>query len=396
MTNASMPVPTRRVDMWFSGTAPQRRVTVVFRLILVIPQIVVLAFLAVAGFFVAVIGWFAALFTGRLPDFAHNYLSGLVRWEVRVNAYILLLTDQYPPFSFDDMDYPVRPILPGPGQLNRLSVLFRLVLAIPAAVFAQIVNYGLTVPLSIAMWVVVIVTGRLPPTLYTTYAALVRYQARLGAWFTMLTSEYAWGMFGDFVPPAPATPPPPIGAAEGGGTQAVPPPPPPVPSAPSAPPAPPAPPQDQPPFSYPSTGSTGEQTATPPAYPGAAPGSSGWSPPQPPPSAGSPGIPGAMPPPSSWERTSLPSSVEPLPPWGILILQGAAKGWMIFAVVWGSIVFIAVDATRAHRHPHHTTSGLVTTVAANTSGPGSSHVVVRSPAGELIPAGARPQESPSP
>ena len=372
MTNVSMPMPTRRVEMWFSGTLPQRRVTVVFRLILAIPQIFVLVFLAIAGFFVAVIGWFAALFTGRLPDFAHNYLSGLVRWEVRVNAYVLLLTDQYPPFSFDDMDYPVRPILPAPGPLNRLAVLFRLILAVPAAVFAQIVNYGLTVPLIIAMWVVIIVKGRMPPTLYTTYAALVRYQARLGAWFNMLTSEYAWGMFGDFVPPGPAAPPPPIGAVAGGQTQAPPPPPPPVL------PAPPAPPQGQPPaqpFSYPSTG---EQTATPPTYPGAVPGASGWSPPQPPPPAGPPGVPGAMPPPSSWERTSSPSQVEPLPPWGILILQGAAKGWMIFAVVWGSIVFVAVDAARGNRNHHPTTSGLVTTVPVHTSGPG--HTVEPLPA----------------
>ena len=99
--------------MWYSGTAPQRRVTVVFRIILAIPQFVVLIFLGIAGFFVAVIGWFAALFTGRLPDFAHTYLSGLIRWEIRVDAYMFLLTDQYPPFSFEDVEYPVRPILPG-------------------------------------------------------------------------------------------------------------------------------------------------------------------------------------------------------------------------------------------------------------------------------------------
>ncbi len=167
MTNASMSMPTRRVEMWFSGTAPAAagdrglpahpRHPAVLRAVLP----------GIAGFFVAVIGWFAALFTGRLPDFAHNYLSGLVRWEIRVNAYVLLLTDQYPPFSFDDVDYPVRPILPAPGQLNRVAVLFRIILAVPAAVFAQIVDYGLTVPLIIAMWVVVIVTGRMPPTLYT-------------------------------------------------------------------------------------------------------------------------------------------------------------------------------------------------------------------------------------
>ena len=67
MTNAAMAMPTRRVDMWFAGTAPQGRLTVGFRIILAIPQFIVLYFLFIAVFFVAVIGWFAALFTGRLP-----------------------------------------------------------------------------------------------------------------------------------------------------------------------------------------------------------------------------------------------------------------------------------------------------------------------------------------
>jgi hypothetical protein len=201
--------------MWYSGTAPQRRVTVVFRIILAIPQFVVLFFLGIAGFFVAVIGWFAALFTGRLPEFAHSYLSGLVRWEIRVNAYLFLLTDQYPPFSLDDVEYPVRPILPGRGPLNRVSVFFRIILAIPAAVFSQIVINGLTLPLLFVMWIVVIVTGRMPPALYTTYSAALRYQTRFHSWFDMLTSEYAWGMFGDFVPAPPASSPPPLGAVAG-------------------------------------------------------------------------------------------------------------------------------------------------------------------------------------
>jgi hypothetical protein len=362
MTNASVSVPTRRVETWFSGTAPQQRVTVIFRIILAIPQFIVLIFLGIAAFFVAVIGWFAALFTGRLPDFAHTYLSGFIRWEIRVNAYVLLLTDVYPPFTLEDVEYPVRPILPGPGPLNRVAVLFRIILAIPASVFAQIVAYGLTAPLILVMWVVVIVTGRMPPTLYTTYASLVRYQTRLHSYFSMLTSEYAWGMFGDFVPPPPPTSPPPIGAVAGGEVAAVqpPPPPPPAPAAPSAP----QDPQDQPPaqpLSYPSTG---EQAASPPAYPGAAPGS--------------PGLPPPMPPPSSWERTSIPSPVEPHPPWGILILQGAAKGWMIFAIVWGSVVFIGENSFRGHGH-HKTTSGQVTTVPAHRSALVSSHIVVHLP-----------------
>jgi hypothetical protein len=357
-----MAMPTRRVEMWYAGTAPQSRVTVIFRIILAIPQFIVLFFLGIAAFVVVVVGWFAALVTGELPEFAHSFLGGVIRWEIRVNAYMFLLTDQYPPFSLEDAEYPVRTILPDRGQLNRVSVLFRIILAVPASVFSQIVINGLTAPLLFIMWIVVIVTGSMPPALYDAYSALLRYQARFHSWFTMLTSEYAWGMLGDFVPPLPATPPPPLGAAAG----ATPPPP-----ASQTPPAP----QDQPPaqpFAYPSTG---EQVPTPPPDPGAASTPPGWPPPQPAPPAGAPG---AMPPPSSWERTSIPSSVDPLPSWGILILQGAARSWMIFAIVWGSIVFIGENIFRGSGSHNHTNNGQLNTVPADTSG--LSHIVVQTPA----------------
>jgi hypothetical protein len=362
--------------MWYSGTAPQSRVTVVFRIILAIPQFVVLFFLGIAAFVVTVIGWFAALVTGELPEFAHTFLGGVIRWEIRVTAYMYLLTDSYPPFVLDDVDYPVRPILPGRGPLNRVSVFFRIILAIPAAVFSQIVIYGLTAPLLFVMWIVVIVTGSMPPSLYDAYSSLLRYQTRFHAWFSMVTSEYAWGMLGDFVPPPPASSPPPIGAISGSTSATpagAPPPPPPAPGA-----QPPVQPPAQP-FAYPQTG---EQAPTPPPPPPPAPeatyGPPGWpQQPAPPTGGGVPGVPGAMPPPSSWERTSVPSGVEPLPPWGVLILQGAARSWMIFAIVWGSIVFIGENVLRGHGHHDNTTNGLITTVPAGTSGLG--HVVVQTP-----------------
>jgi Domain of unknown function (DUF4389) len=359
MTSASMVMPTRRVEMWFSGTRPQRRATVVFRFILAIPQFIVLFFLGIAAFFVLIVGWFGALFTGRLPEFAHSFLGGVIRWEIRVNAYLFLLTDDYPPFSLEDVEYPVRTILPAGGPLNRVSVFFRIILAIPASIFSQIVLNGLGIPLLFIMWIVVIVTGSMPPALYDTYSALLRYQARFHSWFTMITSEYSWGMLGDFVPPPASSTPPPIGAT-GSAPDAGP-------QAPTLPAQPPAQPSAQP-FAYPSTG---DQVSTPPGYP-----PPGYPPPQPPPAPPT-GAPGAMPPPSPWERTSIPSSVDPLPSWGILVLKGAARSWMIFAIVWGSIVFIGENVFRGGGNHNHTTNGL-NTVPADTSG--LSHIVVHVPA----------------
>lgn len=79
--------------------APRDRISVAFRLILVIPQILALWALGVAWAITTVIAWFAILFTGRYPARLYEFGVGVLRWNLRVEAYVLLLHDQYPPFS---------------------------------------------------------------------------------------------------------------------------------------------------------------------------------------------------------------------------------------------------------------------------------------------------------
>jgi hypothetical protein len=79
----------------------RNRVTVGFRLILVIPQLIVLAVLAIAAFVVVLVWVFVVLFTGRWNDGVRNFVVGVIRWDTRVSAYLLLLTDEYPPFRLD-------------------------------------------------------------------------------------------------------------------------------------------------------------------------------------------------------------------------------------------------------------------------------------------------------
>lgn len=70
--------------------------------LLALPHYILLAFLALGAVLVTVIAWFAILFTARYPRGLFDYVVGVGRWALRVNAYAFLLTtDRYPPFSLD-------------------------------------------------------------------------------------------------------------------------------------------------------------------------------------------------------------------------------------------------------------------------------------------------------
>jgi hypothetical protein len=78
---------------------PRERLTVFFRLILAIPHFIVLIFIFLAWCFTTVLAWFAILFMGAYPAGMYDFAVGSLRWLVRVEAYLLLLVDEYPPFS---------------------------------------------------------------------------------------------------------------------------------------------------------------------------------------------------------------------------------------------------------------------------------------------------------
>jgi hypothetical protein len=67
--------------------------------LLAIPHYVALFFLGIAAVFAVIFAWFAILFTGRYPRGIFDFVEGVLRWGLRVQAYALLLaTDRYPPF----------------------------------------------------------------------------------------------------------------------------------------------------------------------------------------------------------------------------------------------------------------------------------------------------------
>jgi hypothetical protein len=191
------------------------RLTVAFRLLLALPQVIFLYVLTLVGSLVLIVGWFAALFLGRLPDGIAEFLGQIVRYAVRVSAYVLFLTDRYPPFQFSAEDYPVSVEL-APGRLNRLAVLFRLLLLIPAQIVLNLTLAGWLVA-SLFIWLLVLVLGRVPGALFDATTALLRYSFRYYAYYWLVTAAYPWGLLGDrpgLAEPRPAVPAAPAATAE--------------------------------------------------------------------------------------------------------------------------------------------------------------------------------------
>lgn len=69
-----------------------------------IPHGFMLFFRSIATWVVMFLAWWVVLFTGNYPASFHGFVTGLLRWGTRVNAYLLFMTDDYPPFTGDETE----------------------------------------------------------------------------------------------------------------------------------------------------------------------------------------------------------------------------------------------------------------------------------------------------
>ncbi len=172
----------------------QRRWTVFFRSLLAIPHFIVLGVVSYAALVAGVIGWFALLFTGRNP--LHRFTVGYLRWHARAYAYAWLLTDCYPPFSVEaDETYPIDLTLEV-GALSRLSVLFRIILAIPAYLVVACLMAGASV-FGFVGWLITMFRGSLPTPLHDAFRATLRFALRTEAYVLLVQHRFPGGLFGE-------------------------------------------------------------------------------------------------------------------------------------------------------------------------------------------------------
>jgi hypothetical protein len=178
------------------------RLTVFFRLFLAIPHYI-WAFLI--GSVVAVIvfvNWFILLVKGRTPDGLHGFIAGYIRYLTHLEAYFLIAANPYPSFYvLDFKPYAIDLEIDSPEPQNRWKTLFRLFLAIPAALLASALFWGgprggsyfsggLAILVAFFVWWVALIRGRTPRGMRDLLVYSIGYSAQLSAYLFLVTDRY--------------------------------------------------------------------------------------------------------------------------------------------------------------------------------------------------------------
>ena len=164
------------------------RLTVFFRYLLAIPHIIWLELWGILAVVVIFVAWVIGIFAGRIPDGLHNFIASYVRYATRVRAYLGILANPYPPFGSGG-SYPVDVEIDPPAPQSRVTIFFRLLLAIPALILAYVFAIGLSI-VAFFGWIVSVILGRMPEGLEGLGTYCLRWETQTWAYAWLLTSRY--------------------------------------------------------------------------------------------------------------------------------------------------------------------------------------------------------------
>jgi hypothetical protein len=185
-TVTAQPHPIRLVNR---DDLRRSRLTVFFRLLLFIPQAIWLTLWSLGVLFIAVAAWIIGIVAGRIPDSVHLLFAAYVRYYTHTSAYLWIAANPYPGFTGQEGTYPVDLEVDPPVEQSRLTILFRLILAIPVLFVTNILqNVGWL--LAIVAWFIALFTGAIPKGLEDIFAYCLRFQAQTYGYVLFLTQRY--------------------------------------------------------------------------------------------------------------------------------------------------------------------------------------------------------------
>jgi hypothetical protein len=217
VTPTEHPIQVRLRD----GELARNRWTVLFRLILAVPQLIWWYVWTFGMALLLPIAWVAALVLARLPDWAHEVLERYLRFNVHLWAYLSLAADPWPGFVGERDSYPVDVDVAPPQRQRRVTILFRLVLALPPYLLLATLGAhggggtattttssgsstadaggwevaassggGLLLTIAVLGWFYVLARGRMSPGFRDAAVYVIGYAAQVHGYLALLTERY--------------------------------------------------------------------------------------------------------------------------------------------------------------------------------------------------------------
>ena len=191
-TPAPPPAPASDYPVNFEAErqAEYHRFLPLVKWLLAFPHYIALIFVGIGAFFALIGAFFAVLFTGSWPRGLFDFVAGTLRWGYRVSAYVLLLTDEYPPFSLaEEPDYPVRIRIDYPEHIDNWRPLVHWLLVIPYLIVAGVLMWVAGIVSFIAIFVILF-TAKLPEGMFNLIVNPMRWQVRGNAYAGWLVKRY--------------------------------------------------------------------------------------------------------------------------------------------------------------------------------------------------------------
>ena len=158
--------------------------------LLLLPHYFALFFLAIGAAVVAFIALFAVLFTGSYPRGMWDYMFGFYRWTLRVTAYLLLMTDRYPPFTLGETeDDNVFLSAEYPTSVERWRPFVAWLLILPYLLVASLI-LAVAQVCSFLAFFTIIFTKRIPEGIFDIMRVALNWQMRANFYSYWLSTRY--------------------------------------------------------------------------------------------------------------------------------------------------------------------------------------------------------------
>lgn len=176
-----------------SAPSSRNRMTVLIRLLLLIPHAIVAYFFQIVANLAAFAHWVVIVFTGRRNESLQQFIGQYLGYTTAVTGYGALLHDEFPAFGSVPPGAPVMvAVAPfGDAPANRITALFRFVVAIPAYLIATVFQIAAQVVM-IVSWFAIVFTGRQPDGMRAFIAKVVTYSTQVQGYGLLLVDDYPW------------------------------------------------------------------------------------------------------------------------------------------------------------------------------------------------------------